>query len=71
MVLLGIETTKLGGIMMKILKKFRFLFMLAILFHVLLLPFHALSKEIELPSWQIPVHYTALGDSIASGINSY
>lgn len=54
------------------MRKFRLIFVMALLFQLVLLPIQSLVAEAENtpPTWFEPIQYLALGDSSAFGINS-
>lgn len=58
--------------MMKSILKFRILFALALLIQLVAAPLYSLADELDTtaPSWVAPIDYLALGDSLASGVNT-
>lgn len=56
---------------MQSIKKFRLVFILMLLFQLVMLPMHSIAaqNDTDTPTWVQPVHYLALGDSLAYGID--
>ncbi len=50
--------------------KFRFLFVVALMFQMMVVPYHYSADEIDTsaPSWTSPIDYLAIGDSLAAGV---
>ncbi|WP_203247160.1 S-layer homology domain-containing protein [Sporosarcina beigongshangi] len=50
--------------------KFRFLFVVALMFQMMVVPYHFSADELDTssPTWAAPIDYLAIGDSLAAGV---
>lgn len=57
--------------MIKSMMKFRIIFVLALMLQLVVVPLHSLAvaTDTKAPTWVAPIHYLALGDSLAFGIS--